>query len=217
MTPLWAETDWADLLVRWGVGVLIFLSTTVVSYLIGRWWGARQAWRQWQQRHFIDRINVSLNGVRDGCLVIRTIMERSLDEVFLNPIAVEKVRSAALRTTPDNTLLPVEREDRWYLLSFVLNAVAEHFAPGVIRRDAGLPVQCLTYVLFLTCEHEGEERIRKVRALMVQEELLRKFPFENTGPLLEDEAHRDRVLTLRRAAETYRTEPDLFIRLEVCV
>jgi hypothetical protein len=215
--PLWAETDWADLLLRWSLGVLIFLSTTVVSYLIGRWWGTRTAWRKWKDKFFLDRINVSLNSVRDGHLIIRTIMERSLDEVFLNPVAVNLVHSAALRTTADNALLPVGKEDRWYLLSFVLNAVSEHFAAGVIRREAGLPVQCLTYLLFLTCEHEGEDRIRKVRALMVQEEMLVKFPFQNLGPLLEDERHRDRVMTLGKAAQTYQAEPDLFIRVEVCV
>jgi hypothetical protein len=215
--PLLAETDWADLLLRWGIGVLIFLSTTVVSYLIGRWWGTRTAWRKWKDKFFLDRINVSLNSVRDGHLIIRTIMERSLEEIFLNPVAVNLVHSAALKTTPDNALLPIAKEDRWYLLSFVLNAVSEHFAAGVIRREAGLPVQCLTYLLFLTCEQEGEDRIRKVRALMVQEEMLIKFPFQNLGPMLEDDRHRDRVMTLRKGAETYPSEPDLFIRVEVCV
>ena len=42
---------------------------------------------------FLGRVIVSLNMFKDGKLKIRTIFERSLEEVFLNPMAVAKVRS----------------------------------------------------------------------------------------------------------------------------
>ena len=95
-------------------------------------------------------------------------MERSLDEVFLNRVAVQKVWAAARATTVANPVMPIAKEDRWFLLNFVLNAVAEHFVGGHIRRDAGHPVTTVTYALFLTCELVGDERIRKVRAMLVR-------------------------------------------------
>jgi len=111
-------------------GVVIFLLTTVLSFVLGRWWGAYRSTREWEHKQFLGRIIVSLNSFTDGFLKIRTIFERSLEEVFINAVAVRKVREAAGRTTPGEPLLPVDPKDRWFLLNFVLNAVAEKFAPG---------------------------------------------------------------------------------------
>ncbi len=197
--------------------VLIFLCTTVASFVVGRWWGRYQAKRQWQRKEFLGRITVSLNTLADGWLKIRTIFERSLEEVFLNRVAVEKVHAASLRATVDNPLLPIEPKDRWFLLNFVLNAVAERFSGGLMRYDAGQPMKSVTYLLFLTCEVVGEDRIRKVRAMLLRKELLEQFPYTETMPQLEQEWHKDRILTLRRAADLYRKEPDNFLPLEVYV
>ncbi len=197
--------------------VLIFLCTTVASFFAGRWWGRYRASRQWQRKQFLGRIIVSLNTFADGCLKIRTVFERSLEEVFLNPVAVEKVRAASLKTTSDNPVLPLDAKDRWYMLNFVLNAVAERFSEGQVRYDAGAPLRPVTYLLFLTCEVLGDDRIRKVRAMMLRKDLLENFPYPDSLPQLEREWHRDRVFTLRRAAELYRKEPDHFLPLEIYV
>jgi hypothetical protein len=210
---------WADPEVTRRVvsGVAIFFATTVVSFVAGRWWGKYRAKKQWQKKQFLGRITVSLNSLADGWLKIRTIFERSLEEVFLNPVAVQKVRSAARRTTPDDPILPVAREDRWYLLNFVLNAVAERFSAGLMRYDAGQPLRPVTYLLFLTCEAVGEDRIRKVRAMLLRKDLVEAFPYAEAMPKLEQEWHRDRVVTLRRAVERYRKEPDHFLPMEIYV
>ena len=92
------------------------------------------------------------------------------------------MRAAAAQTTADNPILPLAPEDCWFLLNFVLSAFAERFSAGVIRYDAGQPVQALHYRLFLTCEKVGEDRIHKVRALLLREELLRDFPYLDTMP-----------------------------------
>jgi hypothetical protein len=206
-----------EMLRRVASGVAVFFATTVLSFVAGRWWGRYRAKKQWQRKQFLGRIIVSLNSLADGWLKIRTIFERSLEEVFLNPIAIDKVRSASLRTTPDNPVLPVAPEDRWYLLNFVLNAVAERFSGGLMRYDAGQPLRPVTYLLFLTCEAVGEDRIRKVRAMIVRKDLLEDFPYGEAMPKLERDWHADRVGTLRRAAELYRKEPDNFLPLEVYV
>ncbi len=198
-------------------GILIFFGTTVLSFAVGRWWGKYQAKKQWRQKQFLGRIIVSLNSLSDGWLKIRTIFERSLEEVFLNPVAVEKIRAASLRTTTDCPLLPIAKEDRWYLLNFVLNAVAERFSDSLMRYDAGQSLRPVTYLLFLTCERVGEDRIRKVRGMLLRKDLMELFPYPDEMPKLEQHWHGDRILTLRRAAELYQKEPDNFLPIEIYV
>src|SRR5205085_9590800 len=122
------------------VTVLVAATTSTVTFFAGRWWGRYKAGRQWHAKEFLDRVIVSINIFADGFLKIRTVMERSLDEIFLNRVAIEKVSAAARQTTADRPVLPVPKEDRWFLLNFVLNAVAEHFVTGHIQQDAGRPV-----------------------------------------------------------------------------
>jgi hypothetical protein len=199
------------------VTVLVAASTSGVTFVFTWWWARRRAHRQWYAKEFLDRIIVSLNIFADGGLKIRTVLERSLDEIFLNKLAVAKVWAAARATTVENPIMPIAKEDRWFLLNFVLNAVAEHFVTGHIRRDAGQPVTTVKYALFLTCELVGDERIRKVRAMLVRHDVLENFPYPDTMPALENPWHADRIKTLRAAAALYKKEPDNFLTLEVCV
>lgn len=208
------QTDYTRRII---VTILVAATTSTATFFAGRWWGRYKAGRQWQAKEFLDRIIVSINIFADGFLKIRTVMERSLDEIFLNRVAIAKVSAAARATTVDKPVMPVAKEDRWFLLNFVLNAVAEHFVMGHVKQDAGQPVVTVKYALFLTCEQVGDERIRKVRAMLVREDLLANFPYPDTMPKLEREWHADRVKTLRHAAELYKKEPDNFLTLEVCV
>lgn len=191
--------------------------TTVLSFLVGRWWGNYRARRQWERKDFLGRIIVSLNMLQENRLRIRTIMERTLEEMFPNALVVEKVRDAAMKTTIENPMMPLDSKDCWFVLNFVLNNVTEHFVQGVVKMDAGVPVTKTVYGLFLTCEQVGEERIRKVRAMLLRKEQLENFPYPDTMPELENAWHADRIVTLRRAAAAYRANPELFLFLEVCV
>ena len=208
---------WTDFLIRWGAGVVIFLCTTVMSFVVGRLWGQYRARKEWSQKTFRGRINIGVNSIIDGCLKIRSLTERSLEEVFLNPVAVQKVRAAAALTTVENPLLPLAQDDCWFLLNFVLSSFSERFSAGVIRYDAGQPVQALRYRLFLTCEKVGEDRIHKVRALLLREEILQNFPYRDTMPQLEDPSHADRIDTLRTAARMFRTHPHYFMAVEIYI
>lgn len=199
------------------VTILVATTTSAATFFFTWWWARRRANRQWQSKEFLDRVIVSLNIFADGYLKIRTVLERSIDEVFLNKVAIAKVWAAARATTIDKPVMPVPKEDRWFLLNFVLNAVAEHFVAGHIRQDAGQPVTPVKYALFLTCELVGDERIRKVRAMLVRADLLADFPYPDSMPKLENPWHEDRIKTLRHAAELYKKEPDNFLVLEVCV
>jgi hypothetical protein len=117
----------------------------------------------------------------------------------------------------DKPVMIIPKDDRWFILNFVLNAVAEHFVAGNIRQDAGQSVSVVKYALFLTCELVGDERIRKVRAMLVRADLLSDFPYKDSLPKLESPWHADRIVTLRQAAELFQKEPDNFLLLEVCV
>src|SRR5262245_43150582 len=199
------------------ITVLVAAITSTATFFFTWWWARRRAVRQWYSKEFLDRIIVSLNIFAGGYLKIRTVMERSLDEIFLNKIAIEKVWAAAKATTVEKPVMPIAKEDRWFLLNFVLNAVAEHFVTGHIKQDAGQPVTTVKYALFLTSERVGDERIRKVRAMLVRADLLADFPYMDSMPKLENPWHADRIVTLRQAAELYKKEPDNFLMLEVCV
>jgi hypothetical protein len=208
-----AAMGWSDVVQR----VVVPLVMTVISFVVGRWWGRYRAQQQWRKKEFLGRIIISLNTFADDKLKIRTIFERSLEDVFLNAIAIEKVHEASRRCAPDQPLLPIAKEDCWYLLNFVLNAVAEQFSEGFVRADAGEPVKTVLYSLFLTCEVVGEERIRKVRAMVIRKDHLIDFPYKDRMPLLENPWHDVRVHTLRKASETFRTRPEYFIDLELNV
>jgi len=199
------------------VGAICAVVSSVASFVIGRYWGRYKAHREWNRKEFLGRVIVSLNIFADGYLKIRTVMEKSLEEVFLNQIAVEKVMAAARKCTPDQPIMPISKDDRWFLLNFVLNAVAEHFVVGQVRQDAGVPVTVVKYSLFLTAELVGDERIRKVRAMLVKTDHLVNFPYPDSFPKLESTWHEDRIRTLRVAAALYAKEPDHFLTLEVCV
>jgi hypothetical protein len=206
-----------DSILRIVLSIGVPVVSTVASFLIGRWWGNYRARRQWERKDFLGRIIISLNLLQEGRLRIRTIMERTLEEIFPNVIAVQKVRDAAQKTTVENPLLPIGKEDTWFLLNFVLNHVAEHFTQGLVKMDAGQPVTKVIYAIFLTCEQIGDMRIRKVRAMLVRKDALENFPYTDSMPELENSWHADRIVTLRKAAEIYRTQPDQFLMLEVCV
>jgi hypothetical protein len=212
-----AANFWHDLFQRTGTSIAMLLISTVASFVFGRWWGNRAARRDWQRKEFYNRINISLNILADGKLKIRTLMERPLAQVFSNKIAEEKVMAASRRTTVANPMLPIAKEDCWYLLNFVLNEVAEHFSAGHVRQDAGEPVKAVTYLICLTCEVVGDERIRKTRAMLIRKDVLENFPYKDQLPELENPWHETRVQTLRTAAELYKTHPENFLKLEICV
>ena len=216
--PLLAQEIVADLATESGkrvaVSLIVTVVTAAVTFLLGRYWGRYKANREWRSKEFLDRAIVSLNIFDDGTLKIRTVMEQSLGEMFLNRVAIDKILAAARECTAGVPILPVPVADRWYLLNFALNAVAEQFVAGLLRLDAGLPVTKLRYAVFLTCEVMGPERIRKIRVMMIQERHLREFPYPDTMPNLESPLHDDRVRTLRLAAELFARAPDNFIILE---
>ena len=129
------RVEWLIDLVRDHWPSLVFW---VVGIGIGAWWGRLRARRQWQKKEYLDRLNISLNMITDGTLRIRTVLEKNLLDVLLNRVAVQKVMDAAQLATEANPILPLAKEDAWYLLNGVLNEISERFAVGgfTFRPDA---------------------------------------------------------------------------------
>src|SRR5207247_4117597 len=98
-----------DVVQRVLVTVLVAAVTSTATFFAGRWWGRYKAGRQWHKKEFMDRLTVSLNIFADGYLKIRTVLERSLAEVFLNRLAIAKVEAAAKKTTAADTVMPITK------------------------------------------------------------------------------------------------------------
>lgn len=189
--------------------------TGIVFAVIG-WWIARvRAQRQWKQREFFHRINFSLNSIQEGTLKIRTLSEKTCDDVFLNQSAVEQLVGSAVKTKPGLPLIPIPRDDCWFFLNAALNEMSEQFAIGLLQREAGKPVSVERYLLCLTNECDGEVRTHKVRAQVIRKSLLMNLPKER--PMLESKHHQVRWETLLHLAEAYRKTEYQFIELELVV
>lgn len=177
---------------------------------VGWYFGNWRARSRWQKREFYNRINISLNYIRNGKLIIRTLMEDTCQEIFLNEVAVQK---AAGETTAENAILPLPKEDCWYYLNSVLNALSEQFAVGYLTEDMGIPIVSKKYIVCLTSESDGALRMRKVRAMVVRQELLTNLAAEI--PAVTEQHHQTRVRTLRQLAVEYTKNPWKFIEVEL--
>ena len=201
-----------DLIVDHWVKFLTGLGFMAVGWLIGK----RRARAEWRKKEFYGRLNVSLNILEPGQpLRIRTLIEKSCQDVFLNKVAVETVLAAARETTVSDPILPLPKEDYWYYLNAVLNELAEKFAVGTLKRDLGKPVSTAVYLICLTSEAAGDVKTRKVRAMTIRKDVLLALP--ETPPPFERESHHNRWDTLKVLAARYRTRPEQFLEVELSV
>ena len=198
-----------DLISEHWVKFLVAAGLTASGWLLG-WRRSRQ---QWRRREFFHRINFSLTSIVDGTLRIRTLAEKSCDDVFLNEAAVTQITTAAIQTKPGLPLIPLPDEDYWFFLNAVLNEVSEQFAAGLIAKDAGLPVKSTNYIIALTNEADGDVRTRKIRALLLNKSLLDGL--EKSAPQFESPHHRIRWETVLQIAEQFQKTPQRFLDVEI--
>lgn len=195
---------------NWPEVIWIAVAAGTASYLVGR-----RARTRWRNRDFLDRLNVSLTRIEQGKLQIRTILEMTCEGIFLNPSAAKNVVELAKKTTADDPILPIPKDDCWLYLNTVLNEISERFAAGQIKRDLGLPVERGIYVLCLTCERAGPVRTQKIRGMLLQKSLLTALPQEE--PAYESPTHATRWKTLHQLADQYQKNPHRFIEVEICL
>jgi hypothetical protein len=185
-------------------------------------WGIYRARRQWRAREFMSRFSVSLNVLRHEpggtVLWIPAAGEYDVAEVFhRNRTAAQIVRKAALATTPDEPFLTtIPDDDRASILNEVANRVEVMLRAGSFAALAGLPVRFVPLVIGLTCEKGADVRIRKIRALVVDESLVRNID-TIAGAGFDKPHHVVRAQTLRRMAKLYAEKPGLFARVVVAL
>lgn len=187
--------------------------TAVAFTGIGWFIAKRKAAQEWKQREFFHRVNFSLTTIRNGTLQIRTLAEKTCEDVFLNDEAVKQITAAAQQTRAGLPIIPLPQEDSWYFLNAVLNEVSEQFAAGLMARQAGKDVTAVSYLICLTNECDGEVRTRKIRALITQKELLVNLP--DKAPNFESPHHRIRWETLLFMARAVSEEPWRFLEVEI--
>ncbi len=204
-------TTLRELATEHGLKLLSAAAFTLVGWLFGRW----RAARSWKNREFFNRLNVSLNTFHDGKLLIRTVLEKTCEDILLNKVAVERLIKAGQRTTKQDSIIPIPKEDRWFYLNAVLNELSETFAEGLFRREAGKPFEAVRYLICLTNECDGEVRTRKIRAMVIRKDRLLNLPKET--PALESPNHTIRWTTLQQLQKAYLADSGNFIEAEIVV
>lgn len=183
----WIKENWdlIALLVTW-------------SGIIGVWWKRR---REWRRKSFLRQVNFSINVIHDGTLELRTLMEQTARDVWINEHGVSLVVDAAERTTVEQPFLKLQsRDDQGYVLRAVLNVLSERFAENYLARAMGVDTRRQRFLFGVTCEKYGALRTQKLRVLIVTRELLDALFGENgTAESVQFEAptHSDRLITLR--------------------
>jgi len=170
--------------------------------------------RDWRRKQFTSQVNFSLSYLDtdpDGQtrLALRTLLELSATEVWLNEYGVRKVQQAAARTTLERPFLPIEPgEDRELVKHAVLNVLSERYSEAFVARALGLPVAIETFLFGLTWERYGDIKTRKLRVMVVRpSDLERLFGPEQKARQLTFavDSHRWRVTTLEHMYRLHRS------------
>jgi hypothetical protein len=179
--------------------------------LVITWLGIGIAyWRrrdQWKRKQFLTRVNFSLNYVDNDDLAMRTLLEITNNQVWINEYGVGHVNAAAARTTIEQPFLMLaDSKDREFVNRAALNVLSERFAETFVAASLGQAVHVAPYVFGITCEKYGEIRTLKLRVLVIAEQtLVALFGSENRAAALKLSSGilNSRLKTLRIMYDVY--------------
>jgi hypothetical protein len=177
-------------------------------------WGAL-AWiylakrSDWSKKQFLGQVTFSLNYVSAGRLVMRTLVEVSAQDVWLNDLGVGQVRRAASRTTRDQPFIQLPNEaDMNFVYRAVLNVLSEKFADAYLAESMGLPVEMSEYKFAITMERYSDIPTLKLRVLLVGTRELETVFVSNPPKGQEvgvaNELYRNRLNTLQAMHDLHR-------------
>jgi hypothetical protein len=181
-------------------------------------WGAF-AWfylakrSDWSRKQFLSQVNFSLNYMSAGRLVMRTLVEVSAQNVWMNDLGVRTVRRAASRTTADQPFVKLADEsDMNFVYRAVLNVLSEKFADAYLAESMGLPVESSEYRFAITMERYSDIRTLKLRVLLVStrdlENVFAPNPPEGNGVGVHNDLYRSRLQTLQAMHALHRRAGD---------
>jgi hypothetical protein len=178
--------------------------------LVFTWAGIIYVWlrrrAEWRRKQFLNQVNFSLNYVEDRRLCIRTLVETTVNEVWLNPYGVGKVVRAAARMRPgQHFILLDDPDDMDFVKRAVLNVLSERFAEVYVGRCLGLPVRTARFCFAVTFETHAQMHTRKFRVLLMEiEGLKRLFTDPPEAELIVDKQwQKDRLAVLREMRDIY--------------
>jgi hypothetical protein len=160
----------------------------------------------WRQRRFTQQVNFSLNSLAEAdgshTLQLRTLLEDSAAQVWINDYGVGRVLKAARRTTVENPFLKiVESRDRDLVMIAVLNVLSERFSDAFVARVLGIPAKTEPFLFGLTWERYGEMKTQKLRVMVIKRSDLQAMFGDGTDSReisVAEASHRPRINTLRR-------------------
>lgn len=157
---------------EYGLDFIFSTGLVFMGWLIGRWRSAGD----WRAQRFRDRVHISLTSLKDGQILIRTLAEKPMVELFGNEVAARSVRAATARATQDDPILDLPRDAYWRYLNGLVNELSQLCVRGHIAADLGVSTNHGTYVFCLTCETAPAVRTRKVRVLVVRKDRITDLP-----------------------------------------
>lgn len=171
---VWLRSVWED---PW-IGLGLKAGGPFLAGLAAAWLAQWVAWWRFTSRDFLHRVNFSLNYVEDNRLQLRTLKESDIDQIILDNKHGRNMLLAAARgakTSAKAPFLDLRPEESFVVLNAILNELSESFAARSLARSMGLPVKSKWYVFGVTCEWDDEVRNRKIRVMIIAEDLLAKF------------------------------------------
>ncbi len=195
-------------------------------------WAFFWAWRSWRNRSDLDVLHISLNtihqrpsgpeGQLEPWLILDVIYENPLHEVVTHPMPRRLIKHAARHTTESQPFLRFDEADRWYVLNIIRLAIAETCAVATIAKLAPrAQVEQVDCLFAITYERYRTMRQGKLRVMLVPQSLMDDGKaFYPETMRYESGSHADRLLTLRKMQDDYRSDRPEFcmdVRLNVLV
>ena len=171
----------------------------------------------WRLRRFTQQVNFSLNTVVEAegsrTLLLRTLLEDSAAQVWINDYGVGRVLKAARRTTVENPFLQIpEARDRDLVMIAVLNVLSERFSDAFVAQVLGMPTTTDTFLFGLTWERYGEMKTQKLRVMVIKRSDLESMfddRIDSREIHVTEESHRPRINTLRRMYDLWNSSQEI--------
>lgn len=158
----------ADLILdHWELGLLLITWSVIVAVAAKRRY-------EWGQRRFSQQVNFSLNilSKKDGAstLLLRTLLEDTAANVWINEYGVSRVLRATRFTSLDDPFLHItQQRDRDLVMIAVLNVLSERFSDAFVARVLGIPTKSDTFLFGLTWERYGQMKTQKLRVIVIKQ------------------------------------------------
>lgn len=164
----------------------------------------------YRKKHFKQYLNFSLNDVQNNGLILRTLCEAKAGDIFISSAAVGSVMRAIEKTTEDMPFFALDDDDDWaFIQRCVLNELSEKTTDVFVARAIGLPVATGNFVFGITYEKYGDMRTRKIRVILIEAGLLKRYFGPNAADqalaqlTVQEATHKARIATLKTMGRLY--------------